>query len=192
MSLSLISLMSTAILTISLTAVVLLFSSDSNVYAVTASTTDFSLNISDNQAYEEFIAAVSSTPNEFGVILLNKDKALDEKLKDEGVYSRFEQDSCYAIKNAPLDLYVKYKLDKQYALNVTARQNVTVDGELAVKIYSDGIKEFTGVKGVEYLLMHDDKPYYLSYLANVKDFDKYLPQFEQMIKTFKFATKNQN
>jgi len=37
------------------------------------------------------------------------------------------------------------------------------------------------------LVLHDKDPYYLEYIANTKDFQKYLPQFEQMIKTFKFV-----
>jgi len=40
---------------------------------------------------------------------------------------------------------------------------------------------------VAYLVLHDKVPYYLEYIANTKDFQKYLPQFEQMIKTFKFV-----
>ena len=35
--------------------------------------------------------------------------------------------------------------------------------------------------------MHDKEPYYLAYMGNVKDFEKYLPEFEQIIKTFKFV-----
>jgi hypothetical protein len=29
--------------------------------------------------------------------------------------------------------------------------------------------------------------YFIRYVANVKDFQRYLPLFEQMVKTFKFA-----
>ena len=39
----------------------------------------------------------------------------------------------------------------------------------------------------EYYVFHDGIPYRLEYYASVKDFEKYLPQFEQMVKTFKFA-----
>ena len=34
------------------------------------------------------------------------------------------------------------------------------------------------------LVLHDKVPYYLEYIANTKDFQKYLPQFEQMLKIF--------
>jgi hypothetical protein len=34
------------------------------------------------------------------------------------------------------------------------------------------------------LVLHDKDPYYLEYIANTKDFQKYLPQFEQMLKIF--------
>ena len=40
---------------------------------------------------------------------------------------------------------------------------------------------------MSYFVMHDDQPYYLNYIANAKDFEKYLPQFEQMVKSFKFV-----
>gem|GEM_PF-1792799 len=40
---------------------------------------------------------------------------------------------------------------------------------------------------VTYYVVHDGEPYRLDYLANVKDFQKYLPQFEQMVRSFKFA-----
>ena len=42
---------------------------------------------------------------------------------------------------------------------------------------------------MQYLAWHDKKPYALAYMANVKDYEKYLPQFELMVKTFKFANK---
>jgi len=108
-------------------------------------------------------------------------------MKDEGAFASFGQELGYGIKNAPFELYVKYKIDRQTEMNVTSRQNVTIHGEPAVKIHGDGIKTFNGIKFVEYILMHDKEPYYIGYMANVKDFEKYLPQFEQMVKTFKFV-----
>jgi hypothetical protein len=108
-------------------------------------------------------------------------------MKDEGAYPSFDNDWLYAIKNAPLDLYVKYQIDKQDGMQVKSKQNVTIDNETAAKIYADGINSFSGIKFVEYMLMHDKEPYYLAYMGNVKDFEKYLPEFEQIIKTFKFV-----
>ena len=38
-------------------------------------------------------------------------------------------------------------------------------------------------------MMHNEIPYYLEYKANVKDFEKYLPEFEQIVTTFRFVDK---
>lgn len=35
--------------------------------------------------------------------------------------------------------------------------------------------------------MHGNQPYYIEYMANEKDYQKYLPQFEQIVKSFKFT-----
>ena len=108
-------------------------------------------------------------------------------MEKEGIYSSFAQKSDYPIKNAPLDLFVKYKIDNHDELKVVKRENVTIDNEHALKIFADGIKSAKGINFVEYLVMHNKEPYYIAYSANVKDFQKYLPQFEQMVKTFKFV-----
>jgi hypothetical protein len=84
-------------------------------------------------------------------------------------------------------LFVKYEINEQDGMQVTSKENVTIDNETAVKIYADGINSFSGIKFVEYLVMHNKEPYYIAYMANIKDFQKYLPQFEQMVKTFKFV-----
>jgi hypothetical protein len=108
------------------------------------------------------------------------------KLKDGGAYALFYGD-YFGIKNAPFDVYVEYRISEDSAINVTSIQNITIAGEPAVKIYGDGMYNFNGIKTVEYLLWHDKEPYVLEYMANVKDFEKYLPQFEQIVKTFKFV-----
>jgi hypothetical protein len=155
----------------------------------------FSIDIPDNWVYEEpnlfgLYVGVALTPNEFGEFLFDKTKPINEKMKDGGAYSTFSPEKWeYQIKNAGLDLFVKYKIDKQDAINVTAIQNLTIDGEPAVKVYADGIKSFSGIKFVQYMLMHDKEPYYLAYMANVKDFEKYLPEFEQMVKSSKFIDR---
>jgi hypothetical protein len=115
-------------------------------------------------------------------------------LKDGGAYAEFRYAWYYPIENAPLDVFVKYQLDKNFhGFKVTSKQNVTIDNEPAVKMYADGIAidyidlDYTGIKSVLYWVWHDEKPYTLEYTASVKDFEKYLPQFEQMVKTFKFS-----
>jgi hypothetical protein len=46
---------------------------------------------------------------------------------------------------------------------------------------------FNSIKFLEYMLMHGNQPYYIEYMANEKDYEKYLPQFEQIVKSFKFT-----
>jgi hypothetical protein len=72
-------------------------------------------------------------------------------------------------------------------MKVTSKENGTIDNEAAVRILGDGINSFSRIKFVQYLVWHDNKPHVLAYMANVKDYEKYLPQFEQMVKTFKFT-----
>lgn len=68
------------------------------------------------------------------------------------------------------------------------KENTTIDGEKTLKINSDVEDEATDTDmHVGYYVFHDGIPYRLEYYASVKDFEKYLPQFEQMVKTFKFA-----
>jgi hypothetical protein len=160
----------------------------SNVNAIVANNTDFSIDIPDNWAYEQGIfSVVALTPNEFGALLVNHSKPLSEKMKEEGAFASFEQEMKFPIKNAGFDVYVKYKIDRQDGMNVTSEQNLTLDNEAAVKIQGDGIRSFSGIKFVEYMLMHNEQPYFIAYMANVKDFEKYLPEFEQIVKTFKFV-----
>ncbi|MDW0137178.1 MAG: hypothetical protein QOK70_05300 [Nitrososphaeraceae archaeon] len=71
--------------------------------------------------------------------------------------------------------------------SIDTKQNVTPDNEAAVKIHGDGIKSFSDIKFVEYLLMHNEHPYFIAYMANVKDFEIYLPEFEQIVKSLKFV-----
>lgn len=197
------ALIVTAMLTISMTALILLPPSDSKVNGLTnvnntskangltnVNNTYFSMSIPDNWTYKEGLSSVGLTPNEFGVILLNQTKPLLEKLEKEGAYSTFEKDWNFPIKNAGLDLYVKFNIDKQDGMKVVTQENVTIDNETAVKIYGDGIKSFNGTKFVEYMVMHNKEPYYIAYMANVKNYDKYLPEFEQIVESFKFKKES--
>jgi hypothetical protein len=160
----------------------------SSVDAIIVNNTDFSIDIPDNWAYEQGIfSVVALTPSEFGVLLVNHSKPLSEKMKDEGAFASFEQERNFPIKNAGFDVYVTYNIDRQDGMNVTSKQNVTLDNEAAVKIHGDGIKSFSGIKFVEYMLMHNEQPYSIAYMANVKDFEKYLPEFEQIVESLKFV-----
>ena len=71
-------------------------------------------------------------------------------------------------------------------VNLKSWKDTIVSNEKASSIEGNGINK-TMNKNVIYLanlVLHDKDPYYLEYIANTKDFQKYLPQFEQMLKTF--------
>ena len=172
-----------------LTIVVVISLSISNVSALTkVNNTNFSVIISDNWAFEkDNLSQPALTPKEFATLLVNQSEPLNEKMKDGGAFASFKQDSSYGIKNAPFDVYVKHKIDEQDGMTVTSKENGTIDNEAAVKILGDGLNTFSGIKFVQYLVWHDNKPYALAYMVNVKDYEKYLLQFEQMVKTFKFT-----
>jgi hypothetical protein len=160
----------------------------SSVNAIVVNNTDFSIDVPNNWAYEQGIfSVVALTPSEFGVLLVNHSKPLNETMRDEGAFASFEQERNFPIKNAGLDVYVKYMIDRQDGMNVTSKENVTLDNEVAIEIQGDGLKSFSDIKFVQYMLMHNEQPYFLAYMANVKDFEKYLPEFEQIVKSLKFV-----
>lgn len=174
---------------VTLLAVVALFSIP-NVSAIVVNNTDFSIDIPDNWTYEQGIfSGIALTPTKFGVLLINHSEPLSEKMKDEGAFASFTKDRNFPIKNAGFDVYVKYKINIQDGMNVTSKENVTLDDEAAVKIQGDGITSFSGIKFVEYMFIRNEQPYLIGYMANVKDFKKYLPEFEKIIKSFKFVDK---
>jgi hypothetical protein len=100
----------------------------------------------------------------------------------------FAEDSDYTVKNAPRDLYVKFRMNKDDSLNVTSRQDTAVGKEKAVRI--EGSKNDTSgnVRILEYLISHNDEPYIIRYIASMNDFERYLPDFELMVKSFMFET----
>ncbi len=146
------------------------------------------MDIPDNWAFEQdTLSQPALTPTEFAAFLVNHSEPLNEKMKVGGAFASFKQDSSYGIKNAPFDVYVRDKIDQQDGMKVTSKENGTIDNEAAVRILGDGLNSFSGIKFVQYLVWHDKKPYALAYMANAKDYEKYLPQFELMVKTLKFA-----
>ena len=72
-------------------------------------------------------------------------------------------------------------------LSITSQDDSIVGKETAVKI--EGSDNSRTIKLVIYLILHDKEAYNLDYVANVNDFDKYLPDFQEMIKSFKFNDK---
>ena len=189
------------------TVVLLLSSFDSKVNAITSvNNTYFSMNIPDNWRYAEHSntgmagMAESSTKTPINLVVLapadfaetlvvNKDKESPyANMFNGGAYSTFRQDTDYSIKNSTLEAYVKHRINSLIrGVNLTSQQDSTVGNENAVRIEGNGIFKLMNVKYVAYLVLHDKDPYYLEYIANTKDFQKYLPQFEQMVKTLKFV-----
>ena len=102
----------------------------------------------------------------------------------------FAKASDYSVKNAPLELYVKYRMNEDNSLNVISRQDTIVGKEKAVRI--DGSKNDTSgnIKLLEYLLLHNNEPYVIRYIAGVNEFERYLPEFELMVKSFTFRENN--
>ena len=100
----------------------------------------------------------------------------------------FAEDSDYTVKNAPPDLYVKFRMNKDDSLNVTSRQDTMVGKEKAVRI--EGSKNDTSgsIRLLEYLIFHNNEPYIIRYIASMNDFERYLPDFELMVKSFMFGT----
>lgn len=187
----------TAILTISMTVQLILSSLDSNVYAVTANTTDFSVNVSNNWAYAKLQlpdaegSGILLIPTEFSDSLMNT-RDFEKLFQNLSVYSTMVIDTSYPFRNVPLEIYVEHwtnvSSDEFRTWPTWFNQNITIDGEKALKInliIEDEAKATDMYLG--YYVFHDGIPYRLEYYASVKDFGKYLPQFEQMVKTFVFV-----
>jgi hypothetical protein len=102
----------------------------------------------------------------------------------------FAEDSDYTVKNAPPELYIKFRMNKDDSINVTSQQDTIVGKEKAVRI--EGTKNDTAgpLKLLEYLLIHNNEPYIIRYIASTNDFQKYLPEFELMVKSFTFGTNS--
>jgi hypothetical protein len=159
----------------------------------------FSIEIPDSWTYTEtpeppmeHVLGVSSyasvvlVPAKYAELLI-QDKGDIEMGNGTGAIV-FAEDSDYTVKNAPPDLYVKFRMNQDDSLNVTSQQDTTVGKEKAVRI--EGSKNDTSgnVRLLEYLISHNDEPYIIRYIATTNDFERYLPDFELMVKSFMFGT----
>ena len=109
-----------------------------------------------------------------------------EEIQNEGAYSIISLDTDYPYRNIPLETYTQYNINLS-KVKIFSKENTTIDGEPAVKIHRTARNNLTQFDaGIGYYVFHNSNPYFLQYFANPKDFQKYLPQFEQMVKTFKF------
>ncbi len=153
-----------------------------NVPATWAYTQDAKSPIKDLLGIDSFFSLVL-VPSQFGTYLIDEE---DFDLENGSAAVMFSKDSDYSVKNAPLDLYVKYRTGKDDFMNITSQQDATVGNEKAVKIEGNGLDDYKNIKFEDYLMLHANDPYQIRYMANAKDFDKYLPQFEEMVKSFEF------
>ena len=174
--------------------VLLLSSFNSNTLAVTVNKSLFSVNVLDNWAYfnakfsdgGDYNSTIFLVPTEYGDFF-NSNADFQKSLQKVGAISLITLDSTYPFENVPLEVYARYHIN-QSEDKILSKENTTIDGEKALKIhktFKDINSNFT--EGINYYIFHDGNPYKLEYSATVKDFQKYLPQFEQMVKTFKFA-----
>jgi hypothetical protein len=161
----------------------------------------FSVEIPDTWAYTEtpeppieHMLGVTSYTSVVLVPVKFAESLIQEKgdiaIGNESAAIVFAKASDYSVKNAPLDLYVKYRMSEDDSLNVMSRQDTIVGKEKAVRI--DGSKNDTSgnTRLLEYLLMHKNEPYVLRFIAGGSEFERYLPEFELMIKGFTFRENN--
>lgn len=178
----------------------LLLSSVSSVYAhEKAGNSYFSIKVPHSWKYTEHsnteIASIFGVgpsnqiilvPSQFSKVLLdsNNDKIMTYNVYNSGAFSQFAQETDYYANNVPLTAYIEYFANKYLYLSIISEKDSIVGSENATKI--EGIDNSGTVKLVIYLLLHDNEAYNYDYVANVNDFDKYLPEFEEMIKSFRF------
>ena len=162
----------------------------------------FSVKIPDTWTYSTFsntgmaellgrgpVNMIIMAPVEFANLLTEPKEGEDDRMQSGNALSNFMQDTAYNIKNAPLEAYVKHRIDQlSDSFNVTSMYNGTIGKENAVKLTKNGTGDQSNQRVVEYLVLHDKDPYILTYSADVKNFDKYLPEFEQMVRSFKFVS----
>jgi hypothetical protein len=171
------------------------FSSLGSVHAIIVNNTKFSVNVLDNWAYMQpnpIAQALGGSyldlvPIEFNEFLVNTSREISGKtIQNGGAYSILSLDTQYPYRNVPLQIYTQYS-NNISKVKIFSIQNTTVDGEPAVKVHRGPRNNFTNVEVIEYYIVHKGNPYTLQFAANVKDFQRYLPQFEQMVKTLKFT-----
>ena len=156
----------------------------------------FSINIPDSWAYTETpessierllgvhsYSSVVLVPTEFGAFLIEEG---DIEINNVSAAIVFAKDQDYSVKNAPLDLYVKFRMNKDDSFNVTSQKNTIVANEIAVRLEGNENYISTQARILDYLVLHNNEPYHIRYKANVNDYDKYLSDFEAMVKSFTF------
>jgi hypothetical protein len=126
-------------------------------------------------------------PTEFHNMLVNSSQQFTGKAVEKGgAYSLFSIDNAYPYKNVPLETYTQYNIELS-PVKIFSQENATIAGEEAVRILKTPRDNATNVHVLDYYTVHNGKPYFIQYVAHMKNFEKYLPEFEQMVKTLKFV-----
>jgi hypothetical protein len=178
-----------------LASIAILFS---NAHGATnLNNTEFSITIPDNWAYQKSEDTLENVfgagpwirliPIEFSELLINPGQELTGKsIENGGAYSSIGVDTGYPFRNVPLDIYTKYNLNLS-AVKVLSKTNATIDGEDSIRIHRTPRDNSTNVEVIDYYTVHKGKPFALQLASNVKDLQNYLPQFEHIVKSFKFV-----
>ena len=158
----------------------------------------FSIEIPDTWAYTETpeppmerVLGVSSytsvvlVPVDFAELLIQEEE--DIEMGNGSAAIVFAKASDYSVKNAPLDLYVKYRMNEDDSFNDITQQDTTLGKEKAVKIEGSKNDISGNIRQLEYLLLHNNEPYLIRFIAGMNNFERYLPDFELMVKTFTFG-----
>ena len=173
-----------------------------NVYGLEKVTNKyFSINIPDNWIHQK--SSDSLTPSllkiaSSSVIVLappvlgnfsvfNETKEFLQNMQIAGAICIFSQDQYNLSNYDKLEDYVRAKTLNQKDLNIISMEETTAGNERAIRIYADGIGEFANFKYIEYLILHDKKPYFISYSARVADYYTYLAEFDKLVKSLTFG-----
>jgi hypothetical protein len=151
------------------------------------STLYFKVEIPNDWAYEKYSASYLAELVGFGP--LNNIRTMPSEYwgaNTSYAVAGFQQIDYYTVRNAPLDLYEKYMIEHTPGMKVVSKKNVTFANEPSRQIYGEGIGEEEGFKFLQYYLFHNKEPYYIAYKASNNLYEKYLPDFEKMLKSFKW------
>jgi hypothetical protein len=172
-----------------LTIIGVLTLSISSVNGVIVNNTDFSFEVPNGWVYREdffFDNGTLLTPNEFADVLISNNVSAIIDVLNGGVMVELAPDTSFPIKNAPVEIYAKHAA--RFANNMfPTYENATIDGERAIRLFvnSTDLASKVNMTNVpvslvttSYFVIHDDQPYFLNYMANEKDYQKYIPQFE--------------
>lgn len=119
--------------------------------------------------------------------------ATDDSDNSTSFAAQFQQEEGYSMKNAPFSMFEKYILNNwldtnRWNVTNTDNKSIKIDTEPTIKILANGKKqtESEDKKIIVYATKHDDNAYVFEAFGDPINFDKYLPEFEQMIKTIKW------